>query len=267
MIALTAEPERVATPGFDTSADEFRKMRDFESWYWWYIGQRNNLLSAIAQLGIPPGAVVLDAGCGTGLNLVEIERRFGYVGWGVDASRHASGFWKTQERTRRMVGSINELPFSECYFDLIVSVDVLGCSGVDIRRTLQEFNRTLKPGGAMVLLVPAYQWMLSRHDRAVGSAHRFFRRELLSLVRNAGFDVDSCSYRFAITFPVVAAMRLLRKSSGEGAGEQAKSDLFCIPRWLNTALRGLISIEHAICKFVSPPFGSTIMLTARRPAR
>lgn len=267
MIALTAKPERLATSGFDASVDEFRKMRDFESWYWWYVGQRNNLLNSIAQLRIAPGATVLDAGCGTGLNLLEIERRFGYVGWGIDASAHAARYWKNQETPHRLVGSINELPFPACYFDMIVSVDVLGCDGVDIRRVIQEFMRTLKPGGALILLVPAYQWMLSRHDRAVGSAHRFTRGELLSLVCHTGFEIDSCSYRFAVTFPAVAARRLLSKLQGDGGGCQAKSDLFHLPRWLNATLMSLISVEQWICKYVNPPFGSTILLTARRDAR
>ena len=69
-------------------------------------------------------------------------------------------------------GSVNALPFSDDSFDAVVSADVLcHCrGGPDGCPT--ELKRVLRPGGRLVVNMPAYQWLLSAHDRQVHNVRR-----------------------------------------------------------------------------------------------
>jgi len=243
---------------------EYKTLHDYESWYWWYISQRANLTAAVADLSLSVGARLLDAGCGTGRNLIELARLLPIQAYGVDSSRHAAALWNGDGRVQRCVGSVNEIPHPNGFFDVVVSVDVLGCHGVDISRAIAEMVRVMCPGGYLVLLVPAYQWMRSRHDAAVHSVHRFTRHGLTALVREAGLTVLRATHRFTLLFPFIAGLRLLRRAVRSTCSASAVSDLRPLPSWLNRGLLGIVRAEQWLLGRWSVPFGSTILLVARK---
>ncbi len=243
---------------------EYERLRAFENEYWWYVAQRTNLIDAVAQLNLPPRANVLDVGCGTGRNLVELTQSLRITGFGVDVSPHAAACWNGDRQVHRCLASCNHLPYPNDSFDAAASVDVLGCLGVDIPQALSEMVRVVRGGGGIVLLAPAYQWMLSKHDAAVNSVHRFTRRELTALARKAGLTVTRVTHRFPLFFPVIAALRLIRRWGLKHETEKNNSDLRFLPQWVNRALLSLARIEHAIVRHCNVPFGSTILLVAKK---
>ncbi len=244
--------------------DEYAKLHAFENDYWWYVAQRRNLIDALADLHLPPDAWVLDAGCGTGRNLVEMVRVLGVEGFGVDVSPHATRFWNGDPHVHRCLGSLNDLPYPDATFDAVCSVDVLGCREVTVERSLMEASRVLKANGFLILLVPAYQWLLSRHDAAVHSVHRFTRRQLRAPVEAAGLQVVRLTHCFPLFFPMIAFSRLWAKLDQRMNGAESRSDLSVLPSWTNRALSAVARAEHAVVRRLSVPFGTTILMVARK---
>lgn len=244
---------------------EYQRMRDFESWYWWYQAQRDLLRGVLHRLGLPRAARVLDAGCGTGHALTDVAAPMGLNGFGVDISADAARLWTDQRDVHRGRASINRLPFRDASFDAVFTLDVIGCQGVDTDEAVVEMARTVRPGGYLIIFAPAYQWLRSRHDVAVHSVRRFTRAELSRMVRAAGLRVASASHRFALFFPLIAAWRLVTRRGASRTGT-VQSDLRPLPQWLNRALLATANFEHRLLRDVRVPVGSTIELVARKPA-
>jgi hypothetical protein len=127
--------------------------------------------------------------------------------------------------------------------------------------------RVTRSGGTIVILAPAYQWMLSRHDRAVESVRRFSRRSLAALATDAGLAVESATYRFGLFLPAIAGKRVWDKFVSKSTKQGTTSDLAPIPQWTNGLLSLMARFEQRICSHLPLPFGSTVLLIARKEAK
>jgi SAM-dependent methyltransferase len=110
------------------------------------------LRRAISLAAIPPGAQVLDVGCGTGRWL----RRYGDVGFspvGVDATIGMLRIAYAHRTTAPVaVGLAHSLPFSDAVFDAISSITVVQHIPYEVQASaLREMIRVLRPGGRMIL--------------------------------------------------------------------------------------------------------------------
>lgn len=237
--------------------EEHRKMADVEDVMWYYRALHRNVGAALQRVA-PPGAAILDAGCGTG-GLLRALRRM-ERGWrlaGTDLSPLACEL--TRERTGALVleGSVEQMPFGSGSYAAIVSCDVL-CQVPDPQRALAEFRRVLKPDGALVLTMPAFQWMYSYHDRQVGNLRRYARGELADLLRNAGWRSLSLTYWNMIPFPLAV---LRRKIIPAAEGE---SDVRLYPPWVEGGFDAMMRLEHQwISRGHALPFGSSLLVIAQ----
>ena len=132
---------------------------------------------------------VLDAGCGTGGLILRL--RAAHPDWkysGIDFMPIACEL--ARERCGPdvdiRVASITELPFADQNFDAVVSADVV-CQVDNPEVAAAEFFRVLRPGGVVIINVPAYMWMWSYHDDSCQTKHRYTRPEIDGLLRGAGF--------------------------------------------------------------------------------
>lgn len=73
---------------------------------------------------------------------------------------------------------------------------------------MRGFARILKPGGHVLLRLPAYQWLHGRHDQLVHTFRRYTRGELVRMLRRQGFELVRTSYANCFLFPLAAAKRL-----------------------------------------------------------
>lgn len=241
---------------------EYRRMFATEDRLWWYRGLRLHLERAFDDL--PAGARVLDAGCGTGANLVLLSERFGRV-VGCDLSAEAAALSSSRGFRRVVVADLNALPFRSAAFDAVLSSDVLECREVDERQAIGELARVTRVGGRIVLSVAAYDFLLSEHDRAVHCVRRYTRRRAGAALSGGGIRVVEMRYLFGFLFLPIVAYRLLRRWQRlrEPDGP-SRSDVFLPPAFVNAALLAVVRLEAAMAKVARLPFGTTLLVTADR---
>ncbi len=244
--------------------DEYERMYQVEDTHWWYHSLHALLDDFVqgafaAEHAIPHSRRLLDIGCGTGATLHYLESQ----GWavGVDISTEALHWCKQRNAAHLTHASAMELPFLPAQFHAAVMLDVLYHQQVpDPLTPLREAHRVLKPGGYLFVNVPAYAWLYSSHDRAVHTARRFTKTQLTRYLNEAGFDVVRASYWNFLLFPMVAAVRLLRKMKpdrGSDLPEEGASPL-------NTPLIMLLTVERFLLRHCSLPFGLSVFAVARK---
>ncbi|MSP50573.1 MAG: class I SAM-dependent methyltransferase [Alphaproteobacteria bacterium] len=227
---------------------EYARMHAVEERMWWYRGLHANLLGQLARHA-RPGAAILDAGCGTGGLLARLAGE----AVGLDYAEVAARYARSKSGRRVVVGSINDLPFSQGAFAAVVSADVLAHRSVDEARALAELRRCLAPGGVVILNLPAYRWLASRHDRRVHQVRRYTRSRLARLLGSAGFRAIFTSYWNTILFPLMVLRRLL--FSGGEAG-----DVRLMPAPVEALFRGAVVLEsRLLARGVRLPFGGSVL--------
>ena len=231
---------------------------------WWFAAAHANLLALARQFAEDAArSRVLDAGCGTGGLLAKLaaDRPQATV-IGLEADQQACE--RAAAKSARPVcrGSVNALPFAETSLSAIFSADVLCHRDVDERQALVEFHRCLAPEGILVLNLPAYSWMLSRHDAAVYNVRRYTRAHIARLLRGAGFRLLYASYWNFVLFPLMVITRKLLPARADGA-----SDVRPYPAPIEAVCRTVTGLERALLKAgLRFPFGGSLIAIAGKSA-
>lgn len=236
-------------------------MADLEGVQWWYAGMRRIARALLAPLLPPvPGRPrrILDAGCGTGWNLQDLSR-FGDT-YGVDLSSLA--VIATRRRGGRVAqGNLLALPFASSSFDVVTSFDVLYHAWVpDDAQAVRELARVLKPGGFILVKVPALRILWGAHDEAVHSRHRYTRGELERLLAGAGLRLMRSTYANALLFPVLLARRFLDRLLNRHG-----SDVALLPPLFEGLFGGLLALEARLLGALDLPIGASVFAVARKP--
>src|ERR1700757_1718299 len=184
---------------------------------WWCAAMHANLLMAAQRSGLDRlDLPILDAGCGTGGFLSRLAAKYyGRPVVGLDFDPGACARAATKSARPVCAGSVNDLPFANDALAAIFSADVLCHEGVDDHRALRQFHRCLSQNGRLILNLPAYRWMLSRHDVAVSNTRPYTATGLRRLLKGVGFRPVYVSYWNAVLFPL---MVIARKLFPEGHG-------------------------------------------------
>jgi len=119
----------------------------------------------------------------------------------------------------------------------------------------------LKPGGALLLTVPANPWMSSAHDAAHHHFRRYTRKQLEELFLRSGLEVQLLSYFNMLLFPLVAAARVAGKITRK---QSADDKLPSAP--INSMLNSVFGLEAALIGRLPMPFGVSLVAVVRRPA-
>jgi SAM-dependent methyltransferase len=221
--------------------DYERQTHQAEDRHWWYRGRRTVLDGVIDGLALPERPRILDAGCGSGRNMVELARR-GTV-TGVELSATSVTLARERGVGEVIAGSVLELPFPDASFDLIVSLDVIEHLQDDLS-ALREFRRAIAPGGALLVTVPAYQWLWSGHDEINQHHRRYTRRSLQSAAERAGWKQVRTTYFNSLLLPVAILLRVLDRVNTKTT--ESSLDLWVPPRPLNWLLERPLALEAAL---------------------
>ena len=228
--------------------------------HWWYRGRRCVIRAQLDQLALPTGARVLDAGCGSGRTLQELVD-YGTV-QGVELDPEAAELARSRGHGEVLVGRLEELPFPEATFDLITCLDVIEHTPDD-QATLTELRRVCRPGGWLLVTVPAYQALWSFHDQANHHFRRYSRKTLTQAAVNSGWTVTRMTSFNSLLLAPAAAVRLAQRRFGTHNGYT--NDLALGPAWLNDVLELPLRMEAGwLAGGRALPFGLSLMAVLRR---
>jgi SAM-dependent methyltransferase len=208
-----------------------RAMLDLDEHHWWYRGRREIVGAELRRIPVPANAAVLDAGCGSGRMLQELAP-YGEV-TGVELDPDAAETARSRQIGEVRIGRLEELPVDSGTFDLITCLDVLE-HVPDDRRGLGELRRASKPGGWLLLTVPAYQALWSLHDVANHHYRRYSRRGLCLAAVESGWTVHRVTSFNSVLLPPAAIVRLAQRRRKPDASYTPELSIGA--KWLNAAL-------------------------------
>ena len=246
----------------------FGQLHEIEATHWWFRGRRRIVAAVLDQLRIAPRAI-LDVGCGVGTNLDLLAECFpGARLHGIDVERDPLRYCRGDRDVPVEQADASALPFASASFDLVAALDCLE-HVEDDGAALREFLRVLRPGGTLLLTVPAFPALWGNVDDLGHHFRRYRKRELVERVASAGFRVDLLRFINVLLFPPIAAIRLLAKAC-RGRRPARAGDLrsdFDLVRGgpLNSLLAGIFASEAALLRW-RLPFGVSLLCTATRKA-
>lgn len=213
--------------------------------YWWYVA-RTRLLQTVLSAHVPAGARVLDVGSADGPSVAWLGER-------VAVDLDPRGL-----RPGGICAAIETLPFPDDRFDVVCAFDVVEhCK--DEALALSELRRVARPGGVVLLAVPAYQWMWSDFDVRAGHYRRYTRPRLRRATEAVGLKVERATYVFAATLPFFFAARLLTKWK-RGVGDRVQP----LPSLVERLLLAVARIDETLLHRWNLPAGSSVVLLARK---
>jgi SAM-dependent methyltransferase len=225
--------------------------------HWWWRARESFVLSWIERLHQRSAcARILDVGCGDGLFFDKLER-FGRVdGLEPDAALVNDPRWHSRIRADSLGSDFQ----GTGDYDLVLLLDVLEHIA-DESGALRAASSALRPGGYLLMTVPALPWLWSRHDEANAHYRRYGSRGLRGVLTASGFQVEAVRYFYAWTvLPLLLRKWLAPAGRGEGDYEVAIP-----PAAINAGLTALSRCEHAVGRFVRWPVGTSLLAIARRP--
>lgn len=231
---------------------------------WWFMGRRHLVRSLVIQNCRDKNCQVLEIGCSGGVLLKQLQAD-GYVHLtGIDISADAVGLCQQRGLADTHLMDAQEPSFGNASYDAIIASDVLEHLA-NAPKALREWSRLLRPGGVLIVFVPAFMLLWSQHDEENRHFRRFNRAELVRLLSENGFSVRRTSYwNFCLFFPV-ALIRLLRRGFKFLSPPEGRGDLTNPPRVINSLLLAMLRLEnHLIRVGVNWPWGVSVMALAQK---
>lgn len=234
-----------------------------EATHFWFRGFRMYFRRAIAAVAAGRRDLrILDCGCGTGHNmktlLVPHGRAFGFdlAQDGIERAR-AAGWPLVRADAQR-------IPFASGTFDLATSFDVMQ-TVPDDRAMLAEMARVVKPGGHVVLNVTALDFMRGDHSEVWGERRRYTPERMARLLEAAGLRPVRVGFLFGSVLPLMLAVRMVQRVMRQVREPKGDADLTVPIAPVNAALTAVLTVEEQLARFVPIPFGSSLMVVARKP--
>ncbi len=265
---MAADPKnQPAEQGFDPAF--FQVLFEAEDRHFWFRA-RNRVIARVVQsvmAEFSPGYRVLEVGCGTGNVLRVLERTCakGSV-MGMDPFEEALVYARQRTGCKLLRGHLRQQGF-EGQFDLVCLFDVLEHVPDDIAM-LQDIKTALRPGGTLLLTVPAHQKLWSYFDVASCHCRRYQWPGLQAKLAGAGFQTSFISeYMAALYLLAWLKRRLLGPAQSISASEGRKRAMeeLRVPRLLNPILTCLLSLESPwIGRRHRLWFGTSILALARK---
>lgn len=223
--------------------------------YWWYVA-RADLLETALRSHVEGAGLTLDLGSADGPS----------ASWLKDAVQRTVSLDIDPRGlgSDGVCGSALALPFADRTFEVVSAFDVIEHCEPEAA-ALFEVRRVLRPGGRLVMSVPAYTWAWSDFDVANGHHRRYTRARAVAAVEAAGFTVQRATHGFATVFPMFAAERIARKLRGRRAsGAVDIVAVPSVPKPVNNALLALSRLDRVVLSRGDLPFGSSVFVAATR---
>lgn len=236
----------------------YDRMAAHDSHHWWYRARRDILADYVTrEAKLPANARILEIGCGTGHNLPMLAQ-FGEVD-AIEIDEAARDI--ASVRLGKPVGAA-PLPaltgVERGAYDMVAVLDVVEHIEDDVG-ALKAIAECLKPGGAILIAVPAHQWMWSAHDVVNHHKRRYSKATLDAAIKQAGLKHNGLSWFNSLLFPAAVAARLAGKLMGKDDSDDSPP-----PKLLNTIFEKVFRVERHLVGRVPLTPGLSILTLARK---
>lgn len=240
--------------------EEYARIAAAEDDHWWYRNTRAVMRDLLGP-ALGSDQRILDAGCGPGGNGAWLGAHGRVVG--ADLSRDGLEYVRARRpETSPVCATLERLPFADAAFDVVAAITVMYCVDDD-RGAIGELARVVRPGGTVLVMEPAFEWLTRAHDKTVHSRRRYRRAELAGRMRDAGLRVTRSSYLYSFLVPPAATLagaERLRPHARSDAGSDVER------RSLDPAFSRLAAWERAWLRRHDLPFGTTVAVVGVRDA-
>lgn len=243
--------------------EEYKLHAIHEKDNWWFISKRRNIQYLLNRYVKPKGKLLfLDIGCGSGANS-EIFT-LGCNAIGVDISYEALNDYRHKKYKYLICADGNRLPIADSCVDTVLVLDAL--EHLDDDRALSDIHRICKPGGLIVLTVPAYSFLWTLRDLPVGHKRRYSISQLREKMIKYNFQVKKITYLnaflfFPLLFKAIAERWLKIKT------DRGKGSIIVVSPFLNKILVSLLNMERILWILTGLAFGTSIICVAENEAR
>jgi len=238
--------------------EEYATMFRVEETHWWYSALHRLIFQTLeAELPDWREKEIVDVGCGTGAILKRLGNPERNVG--IDLAPEAIAFCHQRGLNNVQQGDIHALPFPDASFDAVICSSVLYHQWVaNVDGAVREMHRVLRPGGVLLINVPAFPFLHSAHDEAVMTARRFRKREIRLLLQKQNFKIRRLTYWTTFLFPLAVAARTL---GGSKMGRDFETEGTSFTR---RTLARIMAVELRLLRNISLPFGVALLAVARK---
>ena len=248
-------------------AAELEKMFHLEDTYWWFVARRKLARDVLMRYGPKRGRGqagsplrILDVGCGTGATL-RVLSEFGTV-VGIDSSQDALRFSRRRGEFGLVQARGEALPAQSESVDVITALDLLEHIPDDAA-AVAEMARVLRPGGILLVMVPALPFLWSEHDEALDHLRRYRARQLREILEGAGLKVERLSPLITLLLAPIGALRLLQRILRR-KNAHPETAFIVPPAPVNVLLTWLLWLESRWALRWNLPVGVSLMGVARK---
>jgi SAM-dependent methyltransferase len=238
----------------------FTHMAATEATHWWFVGRRAVINAVLDEIVLPPAGAILEAGCGTGGNLASLARRGEITAFepAIDAIAFAQNRHPNVDIRQGALPA--DLPYDAGSFDLVAALDVLEHVREDAASAAALVD-LVRPGGWLIVTVPAHQAFWGSHDRRLHHRRRYGQRQLLDLFAETDVELVRITPFNMVLAPIAMVYRMGERWLGLDLGNQER----LLPFPVNALLGALFRLESLLIRSGFPlPFGLSYIAVFRR---
>jgi 2-polyprenyl-3-methyl-5-hydroxy-6-metoxy-1,4-benzoquinol methylase len=231
----------------------------------WWQARAALTLRLLAALGVRPPAQVLDAGCGWGVTLEALERR-GYRALGLDIARRMLERLDRPGRTLIEADLTRPLPAVCPESDAVLALDVLEHLDDD-RAAVARLGSLVRPGGYLVVSVPALPDLYTEFDAVQGHRRRYLPATLRSAFDGSGLELRRVFWWGRWLVPALRRQRARPRAAAGATPAAVYRDYLRLPPWpLPWAARAAFHLEQGPALRGRLGTGTSLFAVAQRPA-
>ncbi|MEM7345528.1 MAG: class I SAM-dependent methyltransferase [Chloroflexota bacterium] len=239
--------------------------------HWWF-GSRTRALHSVMgpYVNKTANTRLLDVGCGAG-NMIHHLSEYGQVK-GLEIDERPVVVARERGYDVDQFDATQQMPFDPNTFDAITTLDVIEHNEDDMA-ILADSYRILKPGGHIIITVPAFMWLWSHNDDINAHVRRYTRPELRDKLAKTGFKVNRITYNNFFVFPLAASLLLLRRNAEAQPDlashhldeEEYQVEMEPASPPVNAVLTTVGKVEAGLMRMVNLPVGTSLIAIAEKP--